>query len=271
MSGADDTDEWWTTDHRVIREWAVAHDAEPVIVDRADDTGLRLQPDPETNPGERLPWAAFFERFEAQSKALLYRGLEAGDGSRSGTAWRIVDREAIPARLEADETTERPAHLDSEQLALSDTGESEPVAFDRTEDLPAAGDHESGSAETTDQARATGHADALAIDTIDPRQTGLGDLRDTDGSVTIRNEGDEPRDVSEWTVGNDAGQSFRIPANTTIDPGARLTIHSGDGPATETDLYWEADDPVWPNRGGTVVVETPAGERVLETTYNGGR
>jgi len=54
-------------------------------------------------------------------------------------------------------------------------------------------------------------------------------------------------------------------------PAERLTVHNGDGVDTETDLYWDADESVWPNGGGTVVVETPAGERVVEATYKGGR
>jgi hypothetical protein len=271
MSGADDT-EWWTTDHRLVREWAQAHDAEPVVVERADDPALELQTDPGDEPGERVPWQAFFERFEEQSRALLYRNPGASEGAGTDRPWELIDRDAVPDHLAAAEKTEPPADLDSDQLALSDTGEGEPVAFDRTEDASSTGtDEPVGTAATKDDARgATAATDSLALDTIREHSPALGELGEGDESVTVRNEGERPLDLSGWTVGNDAGRSYRIPESVTLDPGEHLTVHRGTGTDTGTDLYWDADDPVWPNRGGTVVVETPSGDHVIEATYKGG-
>lgn len=272
MSGADGTHEWWTTDHRLIREWARARGAEPVLVEQAGEDTLQFQADPADKPGERIPWSAFFERFEEQGQALLQRNPGAAEGSGSGVDWQVIDRDGVPDHVEAATKTEQPANVDSDQLALSDTGEAEPVTFDRTEAAPDGPDDEQVStAGTKDRAIGSPSTDSLTLDTIREQTVGPDDWHVADESVTVRNEGETPLDLGGWTVRNEAGQSYRIPDDVTLDPGGRLTVHSEDGRDTETDLYWDADEPVWPNRGGTVAVETPGGERVVEASYKGGR
>lgn len=276
--------EWWTDDEAFVREWAAARDAEPVAVDRGEETELRIERDPEEGPGRPIPWPQFFEQFREADQVLLYRGSPAAEGAGSDHPWTVIDRRAVPERIDAIEKTEMPVDVEADQLALSDTGEGEPVVFDETgpgapDERPEArrGDPETPDdrddpavAPTRDKTRETGPANDLVLETVHEDRPGP-DFGTDDEHVTLRNEGERPLDLSGWTVRNETGQSCRIPAGTTLDPGERLTVHTGDGEDTATDLYWGADGTVWPTDGETVIVETEADERVLEAPYKGGR
>jgi len=74
--------------------------------------------------------------------------------------------------------------------------------------------------------------------------------------------------LTGWTVSDEAGKTYQIPDGFTLDPGATVTLHTGSGTDTETDLYWDAGRPVWNNGGGTVTVTTAEGDVVIEETYS---
>ena len=103
------------------------------------------------------------------------------------------------------------------------------------------------------------HADAAGDDAENPN----------DEYVVLRNVGDEPLDLSGWTVGDEAGHVYEFPDGTTLGPGATLTLHTGDGEDTGSDVYWAASGPVWNNGGDTVTVRTADGAVVVERSYDG--
>ena len=88
-----------------------------------------------------------------------------------------------------------------------------------------------------------------------------------DEYIVFENTGDDTLDVSGWTVADDAGHTYTIPDGVTIGPEATLTLRTGSGTDTETELYWGSGSPIWNNNGDTVIVTTDDGERVVEERY----
>jgi hypothetical protein len=80
------TDSKLTTDHGEIRRWTEERGGHPALVTRlsrkAPIGALRLSfPGYSTGePLERIPWTAFFERFDEQHLALRYQETTLGGG-----------------------------------------------------------------------------------------------------------------------------------------------------------------------------------------------
>ena len=88
-----------------------------------------------------------------------------------------------------------------------------------------------------------------------------------DEYVVFENAGEEPRELSGWTVRDEAGHTYVFPDGFVLEPGRRVTLYSGAGADNETALYWHADGAIWNNGGDTVVVATADGAEVLSETY----
>lgn len=116
--------------------------------------------------------------------------------------------------------------------------------------------------------RETLHRSALALDEIRENPPGRDASHLDDEYVSFRNEGADPLDLSGWTVENESGDRFQFPPGTILAPDTRVTIHSGRGTDTETDLHWRADEPVWHNTGDTVFVRDATGTLRLRESYN---
>lgn len=106
----------------------------------------------------------------------------------------------------------------------------------------------------------------LVIDEIHDEPTGV-DAGPDEEYLVFKNTGDEPLTLAGWTVESEGGQSYRFPDGFTLGVGERVTLHSGHGTDSDTDLYWGADESIWAATGDTVAVETPAGERVVSEPY----
>ncbi len=108
---------------------------------------------------------------------------------------------------------------------------------------------------------------ALVIETI--HADAAGDDRDnlTDEYVVFRNSGETALALGGWTVTDAAGKTYTVPEGYTLAAGATVTLHTGSGTDTETDLYWGAGSPVWNNDGDTVTVRTDNGTIVRTETY----
>jgi competence protein ComEC len=101
------------------------------------------------------------------------------------------------------------------------------------------------------------HADAAGDD-----RTNLGDEY-----VVFTNAGDEPLDLSGWTVADASGATYTLPTGVTLAPGATLTLYTGAGTDTEADRHWGSNRPIWNNDGDTVTVTNTTGETVLREGY----
>ncbi|SER28128.1 outer membrane protein assembly factor BamB family protein [Natrinema salaciae] len=93
--------------------------------------------------------------------------------------------------------------------------------------------------------------------------------------VVLANNGSSELDLGDWMIRDreSGGQvargldPFAFPTDYTLEPNATVTVWTGDGTNSETDLYWGYSVHVWNAEGDVVILETPGGERVLEHAY----
>ena len=88
-----------------------------------------------------------------------------------------------------------------------------------------------------------------------------------DEYVTFTNTGDEPLDLSGYTIADSADHRYTVPDGVTLAPGETITLYTGSGTNTDDALYWDRGSPVWNNDGDTITVRAPDGTVVLEATY----
>ena len=116
--------------------------------------------------------------------------------------------------------------------------------------------------------RSLGYSTDGAIEFVTPFH--YAPLASLDGEVvTLRNAGDEPIDLSGWTLANESGGSYTFPDGFSLAPGDQVAVHTGRGEDTATDLYWRLRAPVWSDKGGTAILTTPDGEIAAAFSYGG--
>nr|WP_305794484.1 lamin tail domain-containing protein [Halomarina rubra] len=87
-----------------------------------------------------------------------------------------------------------------------------------------------------------------------------------DEYVVFENVGTAALDLTNWQVADAVGKTYTFPS-FSLPEGAQVTLHTGSGSDTATDLYWSASGPVWNNGGDTVTVTDDSGTTVTSTTY----
>lgn len=88
------------------------------------------------------------------------------------------------------------------------------------------------------------------------------DLRDEE--VTISNAEPAAVNLTGWTVTDEGSRNTYTFPVFILAPGADVTIHTGPGNDTATDLYWGRETPVWNNDGDLATLADPSG-RVAST------
>ncbi|WP_435077803.1 ferritin-like domain-containing protein [Halococcus sp. AFM35] len=88
-----------------------------------------------------------------------------------------------------------------------------------------------------------------------------------DEYITYENTGDGPLDLSGWTVTDESATTYRFPDGFTLEPGAQVTLYTGSGTNTDTELYWGQATEVWNNGADTMTVANADGETVLQRSY----
>ncbi|WP_342686137.1 MULTISPECIES: MBL fold metallo-hydrolase [unclassified Methanoculleus] len=89
--------------------------------------------------------------------------------------------------------------------------------------------------------------------------TGL-DLRGEE--VTITNGEAAPVNLTGWTIADEGMRNTYTFPVYTLDPGADVIVHSGEGDDTVTDLYWGRKAGVWNNDGDTATLADANGTTV---------
>lgn len=87
-----------------------------------------------------------------------------------------------------------------------------------------------------------------------------------DEYVTLHNRGDDPLSLDGWTVSDEAGKTYEFGA-VTLDADATVTLHTGSGNDTATDVYWGRTGAVWNNDGDVITVRTANGTLVVRERY----
>jgi hypothetical protein len=232
-----------------IRELAEIHGAVPVATGR----GVDLRTDSESSRGDRITWSEFAERFD-DDQVVMYRPGERD--VRSAEPFEVVDRST---------QVEAPSEVNREAIATSDTGDHEPVTSEVRETDRDDDSAQPSTAPIGDLAHASEPEANLVLDEIHEYESGFAETDDE--FLVFLNDGEDPLDVSGWTVENDAGQSYQFPDPTVVEPGGQLTLYSGSGTDDENHRYWGADDPVWGNERNTVTVMTQDGDVVVRQPY----
>lgn len=275
MSEDSDRPAWRVTaDPDRIEALAAEYGVTPVLTDEPDGgTRLGLANDPDAVAGEDLSWADFHDRFDPDEHAGLYRDEAPVDTDRPTLA--IVARGALSERVESEEKTVEPEDTRADQLALSDTGEGEPVIFDETaREGATGGGGDDEPVERTDRGATRDDVDgpestsaggaaegALVLDEIHEAASDP-----DDEYLVFRNEADDPLDLSGWTVENDAGRSYAFPDGTVLDSGESVTLYSGRG-GDDDHLHWGTGEEIWDETGDVVTVRTADGREVLREPY----
>jgi micrococcal nuclease len=87
-----------------------------------------------------------------------------------------------------------------------------------------------------------------------------------DEYVTFENTGQEAVELTDWTVSDEATHEYEFP-EFTLEAGASVTLYTGDGADTDSELYWGESGAVWNNGGDTVTLKHDSGETVDTYAY----
>ncbi|AAG20977.1 competence-like protein (plasmid) [Halobacterium salinarum NRC-1] len=122
---------------------------------------------------------------------------------------------------------------------------------------------------TTEPAETTSTSTAGRLDLVEIHADAAGDdAENLNGEyITVEHTGASSLDLSGWTLADAAGHSYTIPEGTVLEPGDQLTIYTGSGTDTATELYWGQSSPVWNNGGDTISLRDATGTTVIEETY----
>ncbi|PSP16457.1 nuclease [Halobacteriales archaeon QH_10_67_13] len=95
-----------------------------------------------------------------------------------------------------------------------------------------------------------------------------GELENPQENVVFENVGDGPLDLTGYTVSDGTSKEYGFPDGFTLQPGEQVTLFSGAGTDTDTELYWGRNgSAVWNNSGDTVFVIDGEGTTVIEESY----
>ncbi len=87
-----------------------------------------------------------------------------------------------------------------------------------------------------------------------------------DEYVTFENTGERAIDLTGWQIRDEAGYTYTVPS-FTLGAGESVTLYTGRGTNTATELYWNRDSAVWNNGGDRIVVTTADRETVVRHEY----
>lgn len=87
-----------------------------------------------------------------------------------------------------------------------------------------------------------------------------------DEYVVLENTGSASIDVTGWTISDESGKTYTF-SSLTLSPGQTVTIHTGSGSDTSSDVYWGRSGAVWNNGGDTVSVSDSSGSAVVSKAY----
>ncbi len=85
---------------------------------------------------------------------------------------------------------------------------------------------------------------------------------------TALNVGSDPVDMTGWTLTDEEIKHTYTFASFTLASEATVTVHTGHGVNSATDLYWGRDpvrDPVWNDDGDTATLWDTSGTRIADS------
>ena len=105
----------------------------------------------------------------------------------------------------------------------------------------------------------------LAVTKVNAKSAGGKDALN-DEYVVIVNRGAKPLDMTGWKLLDESNNDYLFP-NFILAPDSKVTIPTGTGKNTATELYWGGQRPIWNNDGDTIFIKNSEGRLVLSHVY----
>ncbi len=182
-------------------------------------------------------------------------------GSSAATAAARDNLNYVASQLGTDLRLNGGSVTDGTNNVNGDASVPETTVFDTSFPLFAAFDGSGGGGGGGDSGGAIAvkrvHADAA------------GDEYDNlnDEYVVFENPESSAIDLTGYAVEDEVGKHYDFPSGFSLGGGETVTLHTGSGTDTQTDLYWGYGSPVWNNSGDTVYVFDDTGTEVLAYSY----
>jgi len=165
--------------------------------------------------------------------------------------------------------TQREAPTDALDLRSGDPSDAAPGdALSVRAVIPVAGPVE--DATTTESPTTTEESsDSASLSVVEVHEDAAGNDNENlnDEYVVFENEGTDPLTLGDWTVTDEADHEYVFPSAFALEPGERVTLYTGSGTDTGTELYWGLESAVWNNDGDTVTVRDDDGSVVTREAY----
>ena len=89
--------------------------------------------------------------------------------------------------------------------------------------------------------------------------------------IVIRNDGTGPVDLSGWGIRDESARNrYLFPDSFILAPGETVTVRSGCGDDSETDLHWcSVGSAIWNNDGDTAFLHDASGNTHVSLSYQG--
>ena len=88
-----------------------------------------------------------------------------------------------------------------------------------------------------------------------------------DEYITFTNNGNSEVDMSGWTVSDAADHVYTFPSGFSLATEQSVTLYTGSGSDTDSELYWGEEAPVWNNGGDTITLRDASGSEIVQRQY----
>jgi len=122
--------------------------------------------------------------------------------------------------------------------------------------------------ETTATESQQGGAGELAVAQVHADASGNDHENENDEYIVFENTGGAALDLSGWTIADEADHTYYVSDGVSLGPGETITLYTGSGSDSSTELYWGSDSAIWNNGGDTIIVTDDAGSVILEYEYS---
>ena len=231
--------------------------------DRADEQELVAHRTATVDSGETATLSVTVDGPNEVGGASQAEPSNANANADAGSAGDSKPEDATEAPTETPEATPTET-TDSEKEEPSETGSTPTDPETETEAA------EETPTETETPEAADGSAD-LSISDVNKEVQGNERENLERETVTITNDGDAAVDLSGYTLvygtGDERRQTYTFDEGFTLDADESVTVHTGEGTDTETDVYLGSGNPVLNNEESErLVLRDDGGDTVAETT-----
>jgi len=199
---------------------------------------------------------------EATLRRLAERSIPTYWTATHGDIVFVSDGESVTVSTQRSAPTDPLSIRDGDPV---DPGSTDPV--EPRERLSGGGEPLPTQETETPETTVTDGAVSLELSTVNADAEGDDRENLVDEYVVLTNTGPDTVDMGGWRLADAAGATYTFPDGFSLDPGASVTVHTGSGTDSATDLYWGSGRPVWNNDGDTVIVTAADGTVVLEEDY----